>query len=278
MYKMVVVDLDGTLLNDKKQVSKKNAEVINKIYKDKDVKFVIATGRNINDINQVIETIGEAINQYIIASNGGIIKDNVKNKYVLEKYLEQQEVVAIIDSYREKNLIGLAHTQDGQFTEKEAYVEIGTSVNTINDLKTYYLENNVTTTSMITLHGEEKDLKKMIDEIKSKFSELDTTDICDIIVHRENDIYQSKYIDIMKKGSTKANAIKLLADYLNIKQEEIIVIGDGANDISMFEVAGYKIAMKNANESLKEKADYITDDNNNDGVAKALEKIFSKEN
>ena len=80
----------------------------------------------------------------------------------------------------------------------------------------------------------------------------------------------------MKKDCTKANAIKILADHLDINKEEIIVIGDGANDISMFEMSGYKIAMGNANNKLKEKADYITDSNNQDGVAKALEEIFYK--
>ena len=66
MYKMVVLDLDGTLLNDKKQVSKRNVEIINKIQKEKGVLFVIATGQNIKNISYIIETIGKAINQYKI--------------------------------------------------------------------------------------------------------------------------------------------------------------------------------------------------------------------
>lgn len=80
----------------------------------------------------------------------------------------------------------------------------------------------------------------------------------------------------MKKGATKANAIKILIDYLKINKEEVIAIGDGGNDIPMFEIAGYKVVMGNANEYVKSKADYITDTNNNNGVAKALEYIFYK--
>lgn len=87
-------------------------------------------GRNINDISQVTGTIGDVINQYVIASNGAIIKDNVK------------------------------------------------------DLKTYCLENDISTTSMLTLQGEEKNLRKMKEQIEAGFSELDTTDICDISVHK----------------------------------------------------------------------------------------------
>lgn len=276
MYKMVIVDLDGTLLNDKKQVSKRNAETIHKIHKEKGIFFVIATGRNENDITQVKKTIGEAINQYIIASNGAIIKDNVKNEYMLKRYIGREEVIDIIDSYREYHLKGLVHTYDGQLTEKSARVEIGTKVGLVKDLKKYYLENDIRTTSMLTLHGTEEDLKAMQEKIALAFENLDSTDICDLKVYLEEQVYQSKYIDIMKKNSTKANAIKILADYLHISKEQIIVIGDGANDISMFEMAGYKIAMGNANENLKKKADYITDNNNQDGVAKALEEIFNK--
>ncbi len=274
MYKMVIVDLDGTLLNDKKQVSKRNAEVINKIHQEKGVQFVIATGRNINDISQVIEAIGDTINQYVIASNGAIIKDNVKDTYVLKKYFDKTEVLSIIDAYREQNLRGLVHTYEGQLTEENAKVEIGTKVGFVQDLKKYYVENEVSTTSMLTLHGEEKDLREMEKRMEVQFQELASTGICDISVQKENEIYESKYIDIMKKDSTKANAIKILADYLQIDKEEIIVMGDGVNDMSMFEVVGYKVAMGNANEELKSKADYITTNNNQDGVAEALEKIF----
>ena len=61
-----------------------------------------------------------------------------------------------------------------------------------------------------------------------------------------------------------------------VTKEEIVVMGDGANDFPMFEMSGYKVAMENGNEMLKEKADYITTTNNQDGVAKALEEIFYK--
>ena len=81
----------------------------------------------------------------------------------------------------------------------------------------------------------------------------------------------------MKEGCSKKNAIYILADKLGIKKEEIIVMGDGGNDISMFECAGLKIAMENAEEHLKEKADFITASNNDDGVAKAIQKFVFNE-
>lgn len=274
MYKMVLIDLDGTLLNDQKEVSKRNAETIQKIHEEKGVLFVLATGRNINDISQVIEAIGNSINQYVIASNGAIIKDNTKNDYVLRKYIDKEEVIKVIDTFRKYCLRGMVHTYEGQLTEEDAKVEIGTKVGLIKDLKQFYLENCIDTTSMITLHGEEKNLRQMIQEIRQNFNELDSTELCDLVIYLKEGVYSTKYIDIMRKNATKANAIKILAEYLQINKDEIVVMGDGANDISMFEMSGYKVAMGNANQNLKEKADYITEDNNQDGVAKALEKIF----
>lgn len=275
MYKMVVIDLDGTLLNDKKQVSKRNAEVIKKIHKEKGVLFVIATGRDINFVEKVIGEIRNTVNQYVIASNGAIMKDNIKDEYMLKKYIYETEVLKIIDVHREKHLEGLFQTIDKKIAEEQNIAKRNPDTKLVKDLKKYYQENKISNTTSITLCGSEKKLEEMKQEI-NKFNELETTDICYFLFDRGEEIFETKYMDIMKKGSSKANAIKILADYLCIDKEEIVVIGDGANDLSMFEVAGYKVAMENGDEELKKRADYIAPNNNQDGVAKALEKIFYK--
>lgn len=274
MYKMVLIDLDGTLLDDKKQVSKRNADIIQKIHKEKGVYFVIATGKNLNDITQVIEAIGNPINQYIIASNGALIKDNIKNDYILKNYLQKEEVLDLIDIYKKQNLRGIIHTYNYQITDEAVEARNNKHIKLVQNLKKYYQENDMKTTSMLTLCGKEENLQKTRKRIKEKFDKIETTNICDFMIDIGTEIYSTKYIDIMRKNATKANAIKILADYLQINKDEIVVMGDGANDISMFEMSGYKVAMGNANQNLKEKADYITEDNNQDGVAKALEKIF----
>lgn len=275
MYKIVMVDLDGTLLDDNKNVSKKNIEMINKVYKDKGVIFVIATGKNISDISYITDAIGEPINQYIIASNGAVIKDNVKNNYIVKKYLTDEEVINVIDTYKKHNLIGLIQTEQGPVIEDKLAAELQ-NVAYSENLKEYVLENKISNIALITPMGKEEDLELLKNELENKFSSLASTEVCDFTHTNNGKIYSCKYIDVMKKGCTKANAIKTLIDYLNISKEEVIAIGDGGNDIPMFEIAGYKIVMENANESVKSKADYITDTNNDDGVAKALEYVFYK--
>lgn len=271
---MVLIDLDGTLLNDKKQVSKRNADTIKRIHKEKDVLFVITTGKNLNDITQVIDAIGNPINQYIIACNGALIKDNIKETYIVRNYLEKEEVIDLIKVYKKENLRGIIYTYDYQLTDGEVEAKNNKNIKLVQNLEKYYQENDIKTTSMLTLCGEEKDVESTQKRIKEEFEEIETTNICDFTIDIGTEVYRTKYIDVMRKNATKANAIKTLADYLQISKDEIIVMGDGANDISMFEMSGYKVAMENANKSLKEKADYITKNNNQDGVAIALEKIF----
>lgn len=273
MYKIVMIDLDGTLLDDNKKVSNKNIEMINKVYKDKNVIFVIATGKNISDIQYIIDAVGEGINKYIIASNGAVIKDNVKNEYILKNYLTDDEVIHIIEEYKKYNLNGLIQTEEGPVIEDKLAAEVE-SVTYAENLKDYVIDNKVSNIALITPMGKEEDLKLLKNVIDNKFNTLSATAICDFTHTNNEKTFTCKYIDVMKKGSTKANAMKILIDYLNIRKEEVIAIGDGGNDIPMFEVAGYKIAMGNASIELKQKADYITDTNNSDGVAKALEYIF----
>lgn len=273
MYKIVMVDLDGTLLDDNKNVSKKNIEMINKVYKEKGVIFVISTGKNISDISYITDAIGEPINQYIIASNGAVIKDNIRDDYILKKYLTDEEVINIIDTYKKYNCIGLIQTESGPVIEDKLAAEVE-NVTYAENLKEYVLENKISNIALITPMGKEKDLELLKNELESKFNTLSATAVCDFTHTNNGKTYSCKYVDVMKEGSTKANAIKTLTNYLNISKEEVIAIGDGGNDIPMFEIAGYKIVMGNANEFVKSKADYITDTNNNDGVAKALEHIF----
>ena len=124
--------------------------------------------------------------------------------------------------------------------------------------------------------GKKENLNKAIEEVK-EINTLDHTPICEYIRKGNGIDIREYYFDVMKKGVNKKNAVKKVMDTFGAKHDEIIVIGDGGNDLPMFEYAKLKIAMGNADEELKQKADYITDTNNNDGVAKAIKKFVFEE-
>lgn len=85
--------------------------------------------------------------------------------------------------------------------------------------------------------------------------------------------YENNF-EIMTNGVSKGRGVEILAAYYNIKPEEIICIGDNENDLSMIKFAALGVAMGNAPSSIKEQADYVTDTNDNDGVAKVIEKFI----
>ena len=88
--------------------------------------------------------------------------------------------------------------------------------------------------------------------------------------------YTGIYVEVYSKDASKGRALAELARHLDIRKEEIACIGDGENDLSMFESAGLRIAMGNAVEDLKKQADYVTDSNARDGAAKAVEWILKR--
>ena len=83
-------------------------------------------------------------------------------------------------------------------------------------------------------------------------------------------------MEVMRNGSTKGDAVRYLANYFGIDKEEVMCIGDSENDLSMIKYAGTGVAMGNASEDIKSVADYVTDTNVNDGVAKAINKFVLK--
>lgn len=86
-----------------------------------------------------------------------------------------------------------------------------------------------------------------------------------------------EYIEFVKKGIKKSEAIKFVINKLNITPEEVIAIGDGENDIEMLKFAGLGVAMENANDCVKSNANFITTSNNNDGVGNVVEKFILNE-
>ena len=132
-------------------------------------------------------------------------------------------------------------------------------------------------TQMLAVNKALESLENVIKKLESK-EDIKTSGVCDYIYKNKDKTYKSKYTDIMKKGVSKKNAINILANKLGINQDEIMVMGDGRNDIPMFEGVGLSVAMENAVDEVKEKADYITSSNNDDGVARAINKfIFNEE-
>jgi len=275
MYKVIFIDLDGTLLNDKKELSKENLKQLNRAYSEKGIKTIITTGRQSGYIQSIYDKYDCHFGDYIISNNGAIVKNIKTNEYINKENIPLKDLFFLRNICLECDLnYLLIYTEEHAYMEKKSFIK--TQKEIIVDNIYDFLVNKDEPLFLCTTGGDIENIKQAINKI-NKYPKLTNTPICEYNVIIDNKTYHHNYIDVAKTGSTKKSGIMKVIDKFNIKNDEMIVIGDGGNDVPMFECGGYKVAMGNADDIIKEKADYITDTNNNDGVAKAIKKIIFNE-
>jgi len=264
MYKLVISDLDGTLLNKEHELSTYTKTTIKKLV-DKGIKFFIATGRHHVDTLEIKEKLGlkEA---YLITSNGArvydyegklLISHNHKSDIAEEILKLPLEEGVHLNVYSDNRwLIFQDNERINEWVEKTTF-----RFNKINKeeltyeeiLKWYYLGNHE-----LLLKVKEKLESKWGNEIECLFSLPDC-------------------LEIMPKGISKAKAIEEIIEKEGIKQEETIAFGDGFNDYEMLKFVKKGLVMGNAHEKLKEALKHleVIEHNCQDGVAKYLSKLYS---
>ncbi|MBU3217044.1 Cof-type HAD-IIB family hydrolase [Clostridium estertheticum] len=274
-YKLMCIDMDGTLLNSKRVVSDINKNAIKKAH-DLGVQIVIATGRVYSNAAFYSNLIG--VKSPVIASNGAIIKEKLTDKIIYKNELGIENLAKIIEVCHKHKLKlnlnthnsiisasrliyvitkyiflkSMMNSENGKLNIR--YVSKHNLLKTIKENSKDIIKCEILDTSPRRLEIAKEDFKKIVD--------------LEIVSSSKNNI------EITSKSVSKGQAVKELAKYYNLEVEEIITIGDSQNDLSMIEYAGLGIAMGNGTELVKSKADYITDTNDNDGVAKAINKFI----
>ncbi|MDA9471262.1 Cof-type HAD-IIB family hydrolase [Enterococcus sp. 5H] len=266
MIKLVAIDLDGTLLNSHKEISQKNKDVLAQA-KAAGVKIVLCTGRPLAAIEVYLETLGLRDNgDYSITFNGGLVQKNDTGE-IIEKALMPLDAVHDLYQLAAELNVPLDILSDGLVLQLPTSLENRSLYSQLNNLLTF----EAAELQHLTADRIYNKAVVAIDEdyLDEQISKIPTTfyDRYEIIKTRSN------LLEFMPKGITKAYGISLLARDLEIKQEEIMTIGDEENDLPMIEYAGLGVAMENAVASVKALADVITDTNDNDGVAHAVEKF-----
>ncbi|WP_053956694.1 Cof-type HAD-IIB family hydrolase [Inediibacterium massiliense] len=270
MYKLIVSDMDGTLLNSKNIVSEENKRAFQKLI-DQNIHIAIATGR--------IYTSAKVYAKYldvvtpIIACNGAIVKDLKNDEILYESYMKKEDVLNVIEICKKYGLYYQFYNEDTFFTEKLAYSSLKYSewnktlkeedrvrIEVIQD-GYQYIQNHDEKIYKMSLMSDDQNVLR---EARKELESIQTLEI-------SKSWYNN--IEVMNKGVSKGNAIEQLAKSLGVKQEEIISFGDNENDISMLTYAGLGVAMGNSEEIVKKSADYVTSTNDEDGVAKALYKF-----
>lgn len=276
-YKMLVSDMDYTLLNKEKRISDRNGEAIRKAI-EMGVHMVVATGRIYTSARVYAKLLG--VSTPIIASNGAIIREAVfRNPLDTERTIFRDT----LNTDAIKEMIRLTHKYGLHchfFTDNTIYSEKLVNVSLRYTEWNKYLGEEDQVQIKIVDDIEEALLNGKVEILKAVVVDNDDEKIQGVRSGMENtgivSVSQSMKgnLEVMNKGVTKGNAVRILADIYGITREEIIAIGDNENDISMIEYAGLGIAMGNAEELLKNVADYITGDYQEDGVAEAIERFI----
>lgn len=289
MYKMIAVDLDGTMLNSYGEVTENTKRVIKQTI-GKGTEVIIASGRSIDSIKGIAQEIGST--KYMIAGNGAVVYDIKNEKIIYEKYIPKNKALDIIKICEQNSIYYNVYTNKSIIADSLRY-----------NVLYYYKENlkkedskktHITLVDNVKKYVEEmKDekimkificdsTKSIFNSIVKRFTEIQDIEILDvshmsrkIIKHGTVEIpIEYYYTEISMQNVDKWYALEFLIDKLGIKKEEVIAIGDNTNDKKMIEEAGLGIIMKGSTPVVTEAADFVTDDNNNEGVAKAIERFI----
>lgn len=286
MYKLVAIDLDGTLLNSYGEISQRNKEAIQKSIQ-KGAEIVIASGRPISSAKSYANETGA--NNYIVCGNGSILYDMKNEKIIYDKFIDRQKALEIIKICEDNSIFFNIYTENLTISKSMNYNisfynnenkkvpdDKKTNIKIIDNIYKYVEENSNIQILKITVCDESKII---FDGIIRKLREIKDIEVLDlqhmarkyIKLGTEEKKVEYYYTEITSKGVDKWGAIMKLAEILKIDQSEIIAIGDNMNDKEMIENAGLGIIMQNSAPYMKEFADVVVSDNNNDGVAEALE-------
>jgi Cof subfamily protein (haloacid dehalogenase superfamily) len=262
--------MDGTLLNDEKTINEENLQAIKKAH-EKGVKIAVCTGRLFASAKYYGELIG--VKAPVIASNGAYIREKDEERVIYKLELGKEKCKQIQDIVKKYNLKVFYNTS--QYVIAANGFPIDYNYKVMNEKLSEKYKVDLIDSSDIY-----RELTEKGDEIlKCICISEDGLDLDqarkELVKLNEFEIVSSgsDNMEIMHKGVSKGNAVQVLAEAYNIKQDEIMCIGDNENDLSMIEYAGIGVAMGNGSELIKNAAKFVTDTNNNSGVAKAIEKF-----
>ncbi len=253
MFKMIVVDLDGTLLNQKGFVSKETEKYLIHL-KKKGYSIAIATGRIYPSILKV--TRGATFANFLISDTGACIYKETNPTPIFQNYIPKETVLKFFDYYNE-DVINMEVCNHNTFY----------SYDKVHDNSDFIFQNGSEVTHAAIVMTENQKVEEMAIQLQADFKEVET-------IIMQDSFGEKKWIEILPKNCSKENAIKVLIDWIGIRKEEVIAFGDGLNDTGMLSFCGRGIAMQNALKSVKEVADDSTEkDHNHDGVIAYLKKI-----
>lgn len=265
MYQLIALDMDGTLLNEDKEISKRTREAIAQA-KSMGKTVIIATGRPIKGVGRYIEELNLNSEQdYVVTFNGALVQSTKDHKIIMDMPLNVEAYRELYALSKELDVHIHALTDDSVLTPKNnPYTEIEASINQIP-----------------IVEGPVEEVREDTMIVKVMF--IDAPEVLDRVIEELPDWVRGKYsvlrstpyfLEFLDPRVNKGAGVKAVAERLGIDHKKVICVGDAGNDLAMIEYAKLGVAMENATEDVKAVADYITKSNEDDGVAHVIEKFL----
>lgn len=285
MYKLIAIDLDGTLLNSYGIIPEENRKAIKKA-QEAGINVVLASGRTTNSVKSLAEELGG--NEYIICGNGSLIYDLKKEEIIYDKFIEKTKALQIIQICEQNSIYYNVYTEDmviAKTLDNNVLFYHQENANKPDSKKTkinlvdniYEYVRNLEGKNILKFTISDKS-SIIFNSIIKKLRLIKNIDVLDV-AHMSRKIIKAGteevsleyyYTEITSDNVDKWNAIEWLANKLKIEKSEIMAIGDNINDKMMIENAGIGIAMGNSDPKIKEIADKVVATNNECGVAEAM--------
>lgn len=292
MYKLMAIDLDGTLLNSHGEVPKETREALMQA-KNSGTEIVLASGRPISSTESLAIELG--VDNYLISGNGAVVYDIKNQKIIYDRLLSKEQVFHIANLCEENSFFYNVYTEDEVIASSLNYnvlfyhkenvkkpEEKRTHINLVQNIEEYIKQSGKEKFLKITVCDESRFI---FNSIIKKLKAIPGIDVLDVEYMSRKKIKSGTedvdiryyYTEVTNANVNKWSAIEFLLEKLKIKQNEVIAIGDNVNDKEMIMNAGMGIAMGNSNPYMKEIANEIVSDNNSQGVLEAVKKFILKQ-
>ena len=260
-YKLIALDMDGTLLSSKNEISERNYSVIHAAI-DRGVKVVLATGRPIQGVRKYLAALD--LDGPVITYNGAVIADSATEEILYEVSMNRDDAELSLKLGTEYDTTMCIWSRGQLYTNK------------LNDRAYDYMKISGVEPILVT------DFTEILDRGITKILWYDEVEMigrmpCEMATKgfRETEFCLSRpyFLEFFSSRASKANAIAKLCEMYDITPSEVIVMGDAPNDLSMIKFAGLGVAMGNALPEVIAAADFVAPTNDEDGVAAVIEKF-----
>ena len=276
LYRLIAIDLDGTLLNSSKRISEENRDAVNRLI-GLGYQVVIATGRRYYSAKMLVKDLDSHL--VIMANNGNIVRSSLDDVVLISKFLDRGSYLDILKEAKVHRLKGIVHVDrylegidmvveedDLHMNHFKYLTEQDKRYLILPEKEIYELDRILA----VVFPGDYKAVKTFSDMIGQKYPDRYSSHVLENIY-----IAEAMY-EAMNPGGSKWKTLHEYAESIGVNRDEIIAIGDDNNDVDMILNAGLGIAMKNGSGLAKAAADIVTEwDNDHSGLARVLGKVLN---